>query len=61
MDTYKRHLMAAIASSTAVEIEKRMCAPMLINQEMRLCDCTNCRMGKPNKCTTYNPTKKKGK
>ena len=52
MDIYKNKIMLVMASAVTSELAK----PSI--QAMRLCDCTNCRMGKIDKCTTYKPSKK---
>ena len=57
MDIYKHKIMLVMASAAISSCSKSELAKPSI-QVMRLCDCTNCRMGKIDKCTTYKPSKK---
>ncbi|QDP48216.1 MAG: hypothetical protein Unbinned6437contig1000_70 [Prokaryotic dsDNA virus sp.] len=53
MDLYKHKIMLAMASTAHSD----SFIPRLTKKDAMRCDCTNCRMGKSNKCTTYTPSK----
>lgn len=54
---YKEHLKRIIAISLANSISDEDKAKPESHVDRRLCDCTNCRMGKSSKCSTFKPSK----